>query len=154
MQHRKRSFITKSDLIFTALLALAIWLGICWHSGSTKYWLTCELREEIRVSGVVRTTEASLPEFHFAYSGDRVGGGSDIYYEKRPSAAEYELMLPGATVHGYYRSGEWRQREDNAFNGSINLSVELPAGWYAEPSNYTISGPRSDADFDLSRETQ
>ena len=158
MRLRNPFLPTKSDLLFAALLALAIWLGICWHVGSTKHWLGCRLEERLRISGVVRTTEPSLPEFDFAYSSHRVsGGGGGPYYsdrETRSAVAEYDLMLLRSWATGYYWSGEWRQREDNGFNGSINLSVQLPAGWHAEPPNYTISGPRSDADFDLIRETQ
>ncbi len=156
MWHRKRFFITKSDLLFAVLLALAIWLGFCWYIGSTNYRLTYRLEEQILVSGVVRTTEPSLPEFNFAYSSNTGSGerGGPYYSdrERSPSVADYELMLPGARVHGYYRSGEWEQ--DDRVSGEINLSIEAPAGWRAEPPDHTISGPRSDADFDLIRETQ
>lgn len=155
MRLRNAFLPIKSDLIFAALLALAIWLGICWDMGSTNYRLTYRLEEHILVSGVVRTTEPSLPEFNFAYSSDRLSGerGGPYYSdrERSPSVADYELMLPGARVHGYYRSGEWEQ--DDWVSGEINLSIKPPTDWWrTEPSNYVISGPRSDADFELIRE--
>ena len=151
MGHRKRFFVTKSDLIFAALLALAIWLGICWYFGSTNYRLTCRLEERIRVSGVVRTNTGYVPDFDFAYSSNAGNGLHSSEYEPHQSVKEYELMLPGAWAHGSYRSGEWQQ--DDSVSGKINLSINLPTEWWrAEPSSYVISGPRSDADFELTRE--
>ena len=154
MRHRKRFFITKSDLLFAALLALAIWLGICWHIGSGKYGLSCLLAEEIHVSGIVRTTQPSLPKLKFAYpAGSTVG---PCYYSDDvcPSPQEYELTFRRSSTQWNYQSREWHQVQDRESDDIINLSVELPVGWRAEPPDYTISGPRSDADFDLIRETQ
>ena len=107
MGHRKRFFVTKSDLIFAALLALAIWLGICWYFGSTNYRLTCRLEEQIRVSGVVRTNTGYVPAFDFAYSSNAGGGLHSSEYEPHQSVKQYELMLPGAWAYASYRSGEW-----------------------------------------------
>lgn len=161
MRPRKQRFFTKSDLIFGLVLAVAFAFHACYLKGMRKHYvrmrtykLSCHLREQIRVAGVVRTPGLHLPIEGFDYTAGgmrRKVSPFGLRYDEQLGGYCYELLIPAGWADADTDAGKWREQFEGDF-GAIVLKVRTRPGWCATPRLRIIRGPTLTADFEVTKE--
>ena len=164
MSSPKRRSLRKSDIWYGAGFVVILYLVICYGIAISNYDLDWHVRQEIRIAGTVSTEDESLPDFGFTYQDSDGNGGSFVGLhtyapgscdedeeEENPSIVEYDTLilfgLSWANQHGVGGA----QPPDHLAKLAVRLSLDMPAGWHAQPPDHFIEGPASQIDFLLSR---
>ncbi len=155
MRHRKRFFITKSDILFGAALALALWLVNCYLNGD-RYTLSCTLEEQIDVSGVVTMPYIGPHDLNFTWNDPRGGSGViSMYrrqYDHQLGGVRYKVSLPGSFAGNSTEGRKWQTPVTRDPADGIVFKLDVPSEWHVKPTQYLIHRPTSNVHFQVARE--
>ncbi|NCQ27228.1 MAG: hypothetical protein CO096_27700 [Armatimonadetes bacterium CG_4_9_14_3_um_filter_66_14] len=157
MWHTRTPF-RKSDLIFGIAVWTVVWLAACYQVGARRYALRAELREVMRIEGVVKMppslggavdTVRFESEAEGGYSGLCTALG--LLDASAAGAIRYGLGVPAATGSSGTSDGKWPAPEPARSHTPMRISIQVPAGWTVDPAYRIVTSSNHAVDFEVRR---